>query len=261
MDRGFTLGHGIFETIYFEHGKIPFLNYHMDRIKSSSDLVGIKLPFTFDELEQMISELFQENDLQEKKGGIRVTLTDGVSERGILSSGKAIPTVTIFVFEMKQANHMPLTATIVPYRRNETSITSKVKSTSYLDNIMAKKYAVEHGFDEAIFLNTCGNISECSVFNLFIVKDNVVFTPLISDGALPGIFRRVLLNDVSIDNFAIIERTISKKDLDAADEVFVTNALMGIRSISKIDNIEYHVTSLGKTIMKIINEKFKIHYE
>ena len=100
---------------------------------------------------------------------------------------------------------------------------------------MAKKEAIDAGYDEAILLNSKGFVAEGSITNIFVVKDDKIFTPTIESGALPGITRRVLLNDLHLD---IKEMDISVDFLFNSDEVFVTNSLMGIKVISKIDKQE-----------------------
>lgn len=140
-----------------------------------------------------------------------------------------------------------LTATIVNTKRNENSLTSRIKSISYLDNIFAKKEAVTHDFDEAFLLNSKQNVAEGSISNIFIVKNDTVSTPPIIDGALPGVVRHVILNELNIEDLKIQETHIGVEALMDADEIFITNALMGVKPIHQIDtkklNPDFPVTT------------------
>ena len=102
-DRGFTLGHGLFETILVKNGAIPALGYHWQRLKTSAEMIGISLPFTLPQLEEMIKELIQENHLQDKVAGSRVTLTHGEAERGILPQQEKRAKILDHFFEKLRA--------------------------------------------------------------------------------------------------------------------------------------------------------------
>lgn len=235
FDRGLTLGHGLFETMMINDGCIPLINYHWERLVASANLININLPFSYSDLKHMVNELIEDNSLSSSNGVVRLTLTDGIAPRGILSSGSQPSTYIICTFPGSGFSTTPLTGTIVTTRKNEYSLASQVKSTSYLDLILAKQEAVSRGFDEAILLNTKSTLAEGAVTNIFVVKNGEIFTPPITDGALPGVTRRVILNDLEIDGISMHELTISTDFLMQADEVFLTNSLLGIRPLKKLD--------------------------
>jgi branched-chain amino acid aminotransferase len=253
-DRGFTLGHGLFETILVKKGAIPALGYHWERLKTSVEMIGISLPFTLLRLEAMIGILIQENNLHDKIAGSRVTLTHGESERGIFPLHDPQPNFLITAFECMPSTDKPLKALIVKTRKNEYSITSKIKSISYLDNILAKKEALKEGYDEGILLNTAGKIADGSISNIFMVKDNQVITPLITDGALPGVVRAILLEELR-DEFPFVQKTIDPDELMLADEIFLTNALTGIKKVCKLNNREFNFFEITNKIQSALREK------
>lgn len=150
-----------------------------------------------------------------------------------------------------------MTATIVSTRRNENSLASRIKSISYLDNILAKKEAVKKGFDEAILLNSKLLVAEGSVSNIFVVKNNIIYTPPLEDGALPGVVRHVILNELKTDHIQIIEHQVDKKMLFDADELFISNALLGVKPIHKLDNKNYDKPAdIARGIAKALGEQF-----
>lgn len=252
-DRGFTLGHGLFETILVKKGALPALDYHWQRLKTSAPIIGITLPFTRQELESMLTELIINNHLQDKIAGARVTITHGESERGILPLKAPQPNFLISVFECAVPIDRPYSACIVNTRKNEHTASARIKSISYLDNILAKQEAMSQGYDEAILLNTASNIADGSISNIYIVKNGKILTPPVVDGALPGVVRSILLAELN-HLFPIIEKTILPAELLGADEVFLTNALMGVKSVGKVDNKEFNSFGMANKIGDALRE-------
>lgn len=253
-DRGFTLGHGLFETILVKYGVIPALDYHWRRLNTSAPLMDIALPFDQAELRVLINQLINENNLTDKIAGARVTVTHGESERGLLPIQKPIPQFLISVFECPKPSDKPLTALIVNTRKNEHSLSSRIKSISYLDNILAKKEAYDQHYDEAILLNTASHVADGSMSNIYMVKEGQIYTPAISEGALPGTVRSILLEECNAF-FSFIEKSISVEELFEADEVFLTNALMGIKSITQINHQKFDSFVVTNNIRKILRER------
>lgn len=253
-DRGFTLGHGLFETILIKKRAIPALDYHWKRLEASAPVLGITIPFSYQELALMIEQLITENNLQNCIAGARLTITNGESARGILPSPTPTPNFVISVFEHTTIAHSSYSAVVVSIKKNEYAPSARIKSTSYLDNILAKQEAISLGYDEAILLNTSLTIADGSISNIFIVKDNHIVTPRVMDGALPGIVRSILLEEFR-PLFSITEQAISLSDMLNADEIFLTNALMGVRSLTRINNKILNTFTIANNIGKVLREK------
>ena len=236
FDRGLTLGHGLFETILANKGSCPLLEYHWMRLSTSCRYLGITLPFDLSKLKDMILELLSDNQLTNIKSAVRLTVTDGIFERGILSNGTQKPTYILTTASLPNHTNASISATIVNTRRNENSLTSKIKSINYLDNILARKEAVNNGFDEAFLLNSKSYLAEGATCNIYIVKDGTVYTPPIEDGALPGIIRNIILTYLPLNGIKIKEQSIDRNFLLNSDEIFISNALLGVKPIHKLDN-------------------------
>ena len=256
-DRGLTLGHGLFETILIKSGAAPLLDYHWNRLIISAKRLDIKPPFNFNEFLTMINVLIHDNKLTHSNACIRLTVTDGVSERGLLSTSNQSPTYFITSCSLPETSKKPMTATLVTTRRNEYSQACSIKSISCLDNILAKKEAVSKGFDEAFILNSKLNLAEGAISNVFIVKNGIVYTPPLIDGAMPGVVRHVLLNKLTLNNIRFKEEPITTKMLYDADEIFISNALLGIKSICKLDN--YILYGPFKTT-ELVSSSFKSQF-
>lgn len=194
-DRGLTLGHGLFETIMINKGNVSALEYHWERLVASAKIIDIKIPFSFHQMEEMIETLLERNNFRTKICCLRITITDGISERGLLSTSNSASTYLLTLSELNKSPILSIKAIISSVRKNENSISHMVKSISYLDNILAKKEASSRGADEAFLLNSKGNIAEGTISNIFTLKGDLIYTPPIHDGALPGITRRIILND------------------------------------------------------------------
>jgi len=253
-DRGFTLGHGLFETILAKHGVCPALDYHWKRLVSSASILGITLPFSCEELESMLTELIIRNNLQDKLASARVTITHGEAARGLVPAIAPNPNFVIAVFESAPHSDKPFSACIVNTRKNEHTAASRVKTISYMDNILAKQEAMSQGYDEAILLNTASNVADGSISNIFMVKDHQIFTPPVTDGALPGVVRAILLEEFS-NKFSITEKSISPVELIQADELFLTNALMGIKSVHRLDNTDFSSSSITHKLSDLLRDR------
>jgi branched-subunit amino acid aminotransferase/4-amino-4-deoxychorismate lyase len=119
---------------------------------------------------------------------------------------------------------------------NERSVTSKIKTLNYLPYIHAREEAKRKGFDEAILTNTKDCITEGATSNLFVVKNNRVITPSEASGILPGITRGVIMKIAKKMKISVKEKAVSRGELLAADEVFLTNSLAEVIPVTKVDS-------------------------
>ncbi|RUR08607.1 aminotransferase class IV [Legionella septentrionalis] len=252
-DRGFTLGHGLFETILINKGAMPAFDYHWHRLETSAPLISMNLPFSKEALTEMLLFLIAENNLEETIAGARITITAGESIRGIFPEARPEPNFTIFAFAFAHPAKLAYSARIVSTRKNEKTIAARIKSISYLDNILAKQEVMMQGFDEAILLNTGSNVADGAITNVFMVKNGQIYTPPIADGALPGVIRNILLKELTV-KFSIIEKSITPAELLSADEVFLTNALIGIQPVSQINDKKYQCFSVGTSVAFALRE-------
>lgn len=253
-DRGFTLGHGLFETILIKKCSFPALDYHWKRLVASAPLLGITLPFEYEELESMLTTLVINNNLHHQLASARVTITHGNSDRGILPVNAPKPNFLITISEYTPPDSHPLSALIVKTRKNEHTIAARVKSISYLDNILARQEAIMSGYNEAFLLNTSSNLADGSISNIYMVKDQEIITPPITDGALPGVIRSILFEEFT-GQFQIIEKSITPTELLAADEVFLTNALIGVKSVNKVNDQIFRSFTTAQAVREALHNK------
>ena len=228
VDRGLTLGDGLFETIAVRDGRAARLNAHLIRLRDGADIIGLNVPLGDQELSAALQDVIDANGISE--GILRLTLTRGPAPRGLLPPVPAQPSLLITGAAQDETMAKGVNAVIARVtRRNEHSPLSGIKTIGFLDEILAAREAALRGADEALLLNSSGNLAEATVANLFLVIDGGTVTPPVIDGALPGVMRAEVIKVL-----AAAERTLKPADLAIASEAFLTNSL-GIKPLIMVD--------------------------
>ena len=228
MDRGLTLGDGLFETIAVRAGRPARTDAHLARLREGARILGLGVPSGDKDLKGAMTDVIEANGITE--GVLRLTLTRGPAPRGLLPPPKPKPSVLITGASQALAPASGVTAVIAATTRvNEHSPLSWVKTTSKLDHVLAAREAAEKGADDALLLNGRGNLAEASAANLFLVLGGRAVTPPQADGALPGVMRADVIKALEAQ-----ERTLRPADLTEASEAFLTNSL-GIRPLVAVD--------------------------
>jgi len=229
-DRGLTLGDGLYETIAVRSGAARRVDAHLARLRAGAEATGIPLGAADGDLVRAFADVITANGIDE--GVLRLTLTRGPAPRGLRPPETVRPTLIVAGSAQALASGREARAVVaLVTRRNDHSPLSRIKSTSALDNVLAAAEARERGADDAILLNTAGNLAEAASANLFLVIDGAVATPPVTEGALPGVMRA----DV-IANIDVTERALSPAEIAQASEAFLTNSL-GIRPLVEIDGV------------------------
>ncbi len=221
-DRGFLLGHGLFETLRVINGRTLTVEYHLERFYPAAEKLGLSLP-TKSELMGGVTSLIEKNQVVDAR--LRITLTGGDSARStLLMTTEPLPVY-------------PASARVVtvPFTRNERGALAGIKSTSYGESLAALQYARDRGGDEAIFANTTGNLCEGATTNVFVIIDGMIATPPLSSGCLPGIARRRVLELCRADQIPLEERNIPLPLPDEVEFAFLTSSLRGLHPISDFD--------------------------
>jgi branched-chain amino acid aminotransferase len=227
-DRGFTLGDGLFETLLWTGHDIRYFDDHMVRLANSAKAIGLPLSQSVEAIGAGLTALARDADGQ--AAALRLTLTRGSGPRGLLlpnpSAPRLIATLAGFTRPTK-----PVNLKTVTINRNCGAPSACFKTLSYIDNIMALNQAQALGSDDAIMLGTNGNVACASSANIVIQFAAQNLTPALEDGALPGIVRGRL-----IQAGLIKEARISPQMLAVCSRAALTNALIGVRLVSSIDN-------------------------
>ena len=259
-DRGFLLGDGIFTTLKSINGTLKHFDKHVNRLCEHSSLIKIHMQLNYQELFDICSVLLIKNNLDKNTALIRITVTRGISERGINIPSRELQQPTILIRAMSYSDHLGESLKICSTSiiRNEHSILSKIKSLNYLEQILARDEAITKGYDDGLMVNGKDNITECSVSNIFLLSTfDEIITPPISGGLLPGIVRGLVISICQELGFNVIERSIKLSDINILSYKagFLTNCAMGIKSIGKINDI---IFSTVEPIIITIKQSYDI---
>ena len=235
-DRGFLLGDGLFETMRVAGGRPFRLAQHLERLTRGAELLKIKLPFTPKDLQQFSADLIAKNEMPEAI--LRVTLTRGPGTRGYSTKGADRPTLLLMLHPLPPENpDEPLQWSLVtsPMRIPASDALSSFKTTSKALHILARADAEERGADEALLLNSNGEVAETAGGNLFWVYQDKICTVPTGRGVLPGITRAVVLEICQALGLETNKRVIKPEMLRNAAGIFVTTSALGIVPVVALD--------------------------
>lgn len=261
-NRAFRYGDGIFETIRVRNGKVVWFQYHYQRIISSLKLLKIEAHSDFQEktLAVLLQDLILKNNILDG-GRIRISIyrKDGGLYTPTVQSCSYIAEVSDLEFNNYILNSVGLKVSYFKEHKKPCNQLGRIKSSNALLYVLASLFAKEKGYDDAIIYNDCNRIAESTHSNLWIIKGNKLITPNLSEGAMYGVMRRVILSEkvgsaiVNELDLSIEEGIISREDLMGADEIFLSNAIQGIQWIDTLENKIYS-NKKSKEINRIINK-------
>ena len=257
-DRGFLLGDGLFETMRVANGKTFRFAQHLERLTRGADFLKIKPPFTPKELEKFAAQLIGQNQMPEAV--LRVTLTRGPGGRGYSTKNAGTPTLAMTLHPLPPQNaDEPLQWSLVTssFRVPASDKLASFKTTSKILNIMARAEAEEKGADEALLLNTNGEVAETAGGNLFWVYQEKICTVPTGRGVLPGITRAVVLEICQSLGLETNKCVIKPEQLRRAEGLFVTNSALGLVPVAAFDGEPVAPSPLVDSIAKAYNEMLR----
>jgi branched-chain amino acid aminotransferase len=223
-DRGLLLGDGLFETMAVHNAQVFDLEAHLERLAAGLAVLGFVEAVDLAKLRAGIAHYIAAEEAS--SAVLRVTVTRGTGPRGLAPPEAPRPTIFMTLSTMPAARKTPLSLHVATVtRRNERSALSRIKALPYLDNVLALSEARAQGADDALLLNTRGTIACATVANVFVIREGRLETPPVSDGALPGTMRALVLCLAKQAGLAPVENSLRVKDLAEADEVILTNSI------------------------------------
>ena len=246
-NMGYQYGEGVFETLRTVNRRPVLLERHLERLSDSARFLGITLPEDLSPIPAALDEILPAED-----SVVKITLSGGGSGRYMESNGTAVLAVQISPYTPPLEDLYRKGAALATYsaQRSATSPLHRHKTLNYLENITARREAREQDAYEAIIINTDDFIAECSMSNIFFVLDGEVLTPSIESNILPGVTRGAVINLCEEHGIKHDERLMNFADILFAQEVFVTNSLIGIMPVQEIDG-----KGFGKICPGTITEK------
>jgi branched-chain amino acid aminotransferase len=223
QNRSFKYGDGVFETIKVCNRGIPLAELHFERLFQSLKLLKIVAPFHSAQLSEEISSLCEKNKCPELARVRLAVYRD--EEQGAGYVMEALPVSS----EINRFNDSGYKIDIYPYARKAKDAFSNLKTANFLPYVLAGIHAQENLLDDCIVLNSDNDICDTSKANIFLIKDKEIFTPALHQGCVNGVMRRFLIDGLKRLNFTIYQETLKEEDLFNADELFLSNAVFGMR--------------------------------
>ncbi|MBI4713075.1 MAG: aminotransferase class IV [Planctomycetes bacterium] len=249
LDRGFLYGEGLFETIRVYNGAPFQMSRHYERLKHSAKRLKIPCHIGLKSLEQTVNKLVKLND--RKESYVRITVSAGPKPHPCSDTPVHGESGTILI----ESRELPAPyakyrqtgarAVIYPYKRSPESPLYQHKTLSFMEYIIARKFASDNDAVDSIFVNTRNEVTEGSTSNVFMVKSGKVITPPLGANILAGVTRQTIFGLCTKNALWLRESDIKVKDLLSADEVFITNSLMEVMPIIEIMTGKERIVKIG----------------
>lgn len=238
LDRGFSYGDALFETLRVYSGKIFRLDLHLDRLKRGADLIFMKLPETRERIEDILYETFNRN--QGADAVIRMTVTRGQGLPGKLWQDDCSPTLSVHVRPYQappeEWYQKGVPVSLIPDSAARLGgVSEQIKSANYLSQILARKQADDQQSVEGVMINERGEVCDGTISNIFLVENGQLSTPAVNGYVLAGVTRQVVLELAGETGVPTLERAVSPDEMVKADEVFLTNTGWEILPVTRID--------------------------
>lgn len=256
VNRAFRYGDALFETIRIAKGRILFLNEHLKRISNGMRFLKMenRQEFSVRLIGQQMVELASKNNIK-TDGRLRLTIFrnyDGLYTPEVNSVSYLIEAEKIKEqgFILNQKGYSIDIFTEVKKSQNKLS---NIKSANALIYVLAGIHKKENQLDDCIILNEPGNIAEAISSNVFVVKDGIIFTPPLNESCVDGIMRQQIIRLAKANDLIVYETPIPPDFLYEADELFLTNAIQGIRWVGAF-NIRRYYNNTSKVLTEILNK-------
>ncbi len=258
-NRAFRYGDGLFESIRIIQREACFTEFHYDRLLGGMEALKIEVPSYFSAawLDAQIKALIRTNGIADG-GKARLTVfreSDGNyapthSKAGYLLTVESMDTG---YFKMDDEGISVDIYSEIPKPVNKLA---NYKTGNALIYIMATLYARDNNLDDVLLVNHKGAILEASSSNVFVVSNGVLYTPTLEDGCVGGIMRMNIINLALANDIKVYECTLTSQNLLAADEVFLSNSILGIHSVKSYRSKRYY-TKTARLLIDKLNEKIK----
>lgn len=242
FDHGFLYGDGVYETLRSYGSRIFMRNQHLARLRRSAEAIGLTLPIPDAQWPDLLHEAMRRNAVGNDRvdAYLRVTISRGEGEIGLDPALCPRPTVVI----LAKALHPPsaqllrdgVSLTVAQTRRNlPAALSPQIKSTNFLNNILAKRESIAAGTFDSLLLNWRDELTECTISNLFFISNGAVHTPAMDCGILDGITRAIVMMLAEEEGLPVKEGHYHLADLSQATECFLTNTSMEVMPVSWVD--------------------------
>jgi branched-chain amino acid aminotransferase len=240
-NRGLRYGDGLFETIKYKNNELILADEHFARLWKGMQLLKFEIPklFTAEKIQAQIFQLLKKNEQDAARIRLSVIRGDG----GLYDAKNHTPLYIIqsWPIEADQStlNENGLQLCIYDEAKKMADDFSHIKHNNYLPYFMGALFAKEKQCNDAIVLNNHNRICDSTIANIFILKDDIIYTPSLSEGCVAGVMRKSITQSLPNEGYTVKETEITKDFLLEADEVFLSNSIYNIRWVAAIDGKKY----------------------
>ena len=230
-NRAFKYGDALFETLKVENFKVRFIEDHYFRLMASMRMLRMEIPmnFTLEFFESEIIKIVKQNNLDNARVRFSVFRQEGGFYNPLTNKVDYLIEVSSLSLVKKDEYIIDLFRDYYIY----SGILSTIKTTNKITNVLASIYASENNLDNCILVNEKKQVVEAINGNIFIVRGNTIKTPPITEGCIKGIARKKIIEIIlKSEKYTLEETVISPFELQKADEVFITNTIIGIQAVS-----------------------------
>jgi branched-chain amino acid aminotransferase len=256
--RGLRFGDGLFETLKSINGQLQFLDEHLARLWKGMQLLQFNIPkhFTPDGLEEEIQALLKKNG-HLKIARIRLTVFRGIG--GLFDDIDHKPNYFIETWPLADEtgnwNSNGLALGIYADVKKSFDILSSIKHNNFLPYVLAALHAKKQKWNDTVLLNTDGRLCDTTIANIFLIKDETVYTPALHEACIAGIMRRHIINGLTAAGYTLVESRLTIDDLLNADEVFLSNSIYNMRWVGSINDKKYDCKTTQKIYATVFSTK------
>jgi branched-chain amino acid aminotransferase len=249
-DSGFLYGAGLFETMRSHNGVVFALADHLDRLFFSASSLSINNPYDKEYITDAIYKVLEANDLADAR--LRLTFTSGpMAEADEDRKPTLLITATKFRPYAAEYYENGVMVVLCPFRQNPNDPTCGHKTTSYYSRMIALNAAHQRRAAEALWFTPDNHLAEGCISNVFLVKDSVLYTPPIETPVLAGVARKAVCQLALKDSIELIEKDLTINDVLGADEVFLTNVIMQVMPITRVEKHTVDDGKVGPMVKKL----------
>jgi branched-chain amino acid aminotransferase len=244
-NRAFKFGDGVFDTLKVLKGQIVFLEDHYFRLMASMRILRMEIPmdFSLEFFEAEILKLVKIKNLEAARVRITIYRKDGGAYHPLSNEIDFVIAASNLVIDIKETYEVELFKDFYIY----SGLLSTLKTTNKILNVIASVFAKENTFDNCLLINESKQLVEAIHGNIFLVIGNKLVTPALTEGCVKGVIREKVIDIVKKSaSFEIEERPISPFELKKADELFITNSIMDIQSVTKYRKKHFNVAVAAK---------------
>lgn len=255
FDHGFLYGDGIFEGIRAYHGRVFKLKEHLKRLYESAMSIKLNIGISREEMQEVVLETLRRNNL--KDAYIRLVVSRGKGDLGLdpvncPQSATYCIADQIKIYEPKLYEEGLEVKTVATRRNNPDSLSPRIKSLNYLNNILGKLEASQAGVVEGIMLNQDGHVAEGTSDNIFIFREGVLLTPPLIAGILEGVTRNSVLELARQLGIETKEELFVRHDLYTAEECFLTGTAAELIPVVRVDEREIGKGTPGEVYKRLL---------